>query len=168
MEFSFDLRWIEWARLQLLLVDREEVSELGTFLDFPDIQDDSHHNILESIVPANGTFVHAHVLWQTEDVVAWELFALFEKLVLVEEQTFTEGVVLILLNHVIECRVRKFEQFGLSLASDIDAHLVLHKDGPMIDRTTFVELLKDEGTALKARVDLYDTVLDKVERVRLL
>lgn len=50
---------------QLLVVDLEEIGELGPFLDFSDVQDDSHNDILESIVPADGVLVHTVVLGQT-------------------------------------------------------------------------------------------------------
>ena len=35
----------------------------------------------------------------------------------------------------------------------------------MVDSATFVELLEDELTPFKPRVDLNDSILDKVERV---
>ena len=152
--------------LQLLVVDGEEVGELGPFLDLADVQDHSHNDIFECIVPADRVLVHTVILGQAQDVVTWELCALLEELVLVEEQALAKGLVLVLRDHFVQCRVGELEEPAIRLAANTDTHRVLEEDGPLVDGAALVELFKDELAALEASEDLDNAILDEVKRVR--
>ena len=137
-------------------------------MDLADVQHDSHHDVLERVVTADGPLADDVVVGKAHDVVARVLLVLLEQLVLVKQQTFAEGLVLVLLDNFVQLVVRELEQFAVCVAPDAHGHLVLHEDRPMIDRAALVKLLEDEGTALELRVNLHDAVFHEVERVRLL
>lgn len=134
LEFSLDVHFAG-ARLVLLLsVDGDKIAELGSLFALTNLDDDAHHDVFKAIL-AEGLLV-SHVLnllGQTHHVVTREFSFLLEDFVLVDKNISTKWLLFILLNELFHLVVAEAEDFSISLASQVDIHLILHEESAMVD-----------------------------------
>lgn len=105
------------------------------------------------------------MLRQTHNVVARELPLLLKNLVLVDQKVSAKGFVFVLFNKLLHLVVAEAQKLGIGNAAQIDVHMVLHKEGAMVDGRALVKLFNHKFIVFKLRVGLDDAVLYEVERV---
>ena len=134
LELGLDLALRGTGLILLLAVDGDEVSQLGALLALTDLNDDAHHHILEAILTEGLSIRHClHVLGQTHDVIARELALLLQDLVLIDEQITTKWLVFVLFNQLLDLLVAQEQKLGISHATEVDVHVVLHEESTVID-----------------------------------
>ncbi len=125
LEFSFDVHFAGTGLVLLLSVDSDKVAKLGPLFMFTNLNDDAHYNVFEAVL-AEGLLV-SHILdllGQTHHVVTRELSFLLEDFVLVDKDISTKWFLLIPLDKFFHLDVAKAEDFSISLASQVDIHLI--------------------------------------------
>lgn len=135
LELSLDVHLGGTLLVLLLAVDSDEIRKLGTLLAFANLDNEPQDNILEAVFSESLVISDVlNLMGEAHDVVTGELPFLLEDLVLVDQNVTAERLFFILRDKFFHLSMGEHEDFGVRFASDVDVHLILHKECAMVYR----------------------------------
>jgi len=148
-------------------INLDEIAQTWALFALSDLYNDAHHDVFQGILTEALFICESHdVARHVQNIVTGELALLLQDLVLKDQQIATERLILILLDQLFHFVVRKNKQLYVGLASDVHVHVVLHKEGTVVDRGTFVELFEHKFVVLEFSIDLKNALFDEYKLIR--